>query len=251
MRHPAVSGFSALREFVRHEDSRSGVFADTSILFSATYPLDAFNGESEQAFDLFSEFTVPVFTNVNVRVEYMENHRRILIAENLCDLLGDLESILKGPLPLLERLKSHRKTYRQKIKEERSAKMDVGQIKIFRELLSEFDTPEGSGWELFCQGYLHSKLMPIWKFVTDDLNVNFISLRAADASPYIIHPLEWDTAVDLMGRYGIASMDAMIVNMFLASNISALLTADLEMANCVAKESKGLKRIFIPDSAMS
>ena len=46
-------------------------------------------------------------------------------------------------------------------------------------------------------------------------------------------------------------MDAMIVNMFLASNIPALLTADLEMADCVGKESKGAKRVFIPDSAMN
>ena len=118
---------------------------------------------------------MPVFTNVNVRAEYMEAHRRVLIAENLIDLLEDLESKLTGPL--FEKLKSHHTAYRKKIKEERSAKMDVGQIKMFRELLSKLDTPEGSGWEVFCKGYLHDKLMPIWEYVTDDLNVNFISLE--------------------------------------------------------------------------
>ena len=53
-----------------------------------------------------------------------------------------------------------------------------------------------------------------------------------------------------MERYGLASFDAMIVNMFLTSKIPILLTADLEMADCVSKESKGSKLVFVPDSAL-
>jgi hypothetical protein len=61
--------------------------------------------------------------------------------------------------------------------------------------------------------------------------------------------LEWQFVINLMGNYGVSSSDAMIINMILSSKIPALLTADYEMALCVASESKGAKRIFIPDSA--
>jgi hypothetical protein len=50
--------------------------------------------------------------------------------------------------------------------------------------------------------------------------------------------------------YGIASSDAMILNIFLCSKTPMLLTADLEMAQCAVKESKGTKQVFIPDSMM-
>ncbi|MFZ3231680.1 MAG: hypothetical protein WA160_15840 [Pseudobdellovibrio sp.] len=49
-------------------------------------------------------------------------------------------------------------------------------------------------------------------------------------------------------KYGIASADAMILNMFLSSSIPLLITADLEMAHCVLSENRFDKIVFLPDS---
>ena len=115
-------------------------------------------------------------------------------------------------------------------------------------LLTALKTPTGNGWQKFCHDFLHDKITPIWSETEKELNLNFITLRSQDHSPYLNTNPEWERAVDIMGRYGISSADAMIVNMFLCSKIPLLLTADLEMAECVAKESHGQKRVCVPDS---
>jgi hypothetical protein len=240
--------FSDLPNFLRGGKVQS-CFVDTTILFSATYPLDAFNGESEVAFDALSDAGVAILTNVNVRAEFMENHRRVLIAECLIDFLEDMESDLDGPL--LEKLKSHRTSYRRKIAEEKSAKVELNQIKNFRKLLASYQSPKGNGWEVFCRNYLHGKLAPIWQATQDVYELHFISLRSEDESPYLNSRPSWDEAVRIMGVYGIGSSDAMIVNMFLCSKLPVLLTADIEMAECTVKESGGAKKVFVPDSAHS
>ncbi len=241
-----VELFSGLSAFLSREKITS-CFIDTTILFSASYPLDQFNDEAEGAVNVLSLKDVPLFTNVNVRAEFLEAHRRVLIPECLCDFLQDHESILDGAL--LEKLKTHRKVYREKLREEKSAKMDINQIRLFRKMLSAYKSEAENGWEIFCRKYLSNKIELIWPETQALLNLHFISIRSSDENPHLNSVPQWEHAVSLMGRYGIGSYDAMILNMFLCSKIPVLLTADLEMAEVADKESKGSKRIFVPDSA--
>jgi hypothetical protein len=62
-----------------------------------------------------------------------------LIAECLIDFLQDFESKIDVALAL--KLQSHRTSYRRKLHEEKSAKMDVNQIRNFRKLLTAFHSP--------------------------------------------------------------------------------------------------------------
>jgi predicted nucleic acid-binding protein len=88
-----VQTFSALSDILKSEKV-SGCFVDTSVLFSATYPLDQFNEECESIFENLAAHDVPIFTNVNVRAEFLENHRRVLIGEALIDFLNEAEGEL-------------------------------------------------------------------------------------------------------------------------------------------------------------
>lgn len=243
-----IRPFSEFPHFIKKEKS-TGCFVDTTVLFSATYPLDSFNSESELIFELISNEKIPPYTNVNVRAKFLENHRRVLIAECLIDFFEDLNSELKGPL--LEKLKSHRTSYRRKVYEEKSAKIDIGQIKHFRHLLSSFQLAGRDGWDLFCNDYLNARLRPIWISAKDVFDLNFISVRTNDENAFMLTTPEWEEAVSLMGRYGIASNDAMILNMFLCSKIPILITTDLEMAEVASKTSNGTKRIFVPDTLLT
>jgi hypothetical protein len=236
---------SELPNYFKMNPETKGFFADTSILFSATYPLDSFHDEVDAAFNLTSKLNIIAFTNVNVRAEFLESHRRVLIAECLIELFETMGSDLEGVL--FEKLKSHRTIFRKRVLEEKASKMDVNQIKVFRTLLSKYQSGAENGWTLFCRNYLSGKLTPVWTEAEEELGLNFISLRSDDRSPYLDSIPEWETVVDLMGRYGIGSADAMILNMFLCSKIPVLLTADLEMAECAVKEAAGVKNIFVPE----
>lgn len=94
------------------------------------------------------------------------------------------------------------------------------------------------------------QLTPIWRYALNQLDFNFISTRSQDRSPFLDELPSWERAVELMANYGIASADAMILNMFLCSKLPILLTADLEMAECATQESSGTKQIFVPDSLL-
>ncbi len=83
---PSICGFKELSSYFAKEKP-IGCFVDTSVLFSQTYPLDLFNEESERAFEVLADHGVSAFTNINVRAEFLENHRRVLIAECLIDIL--------------------------------------------------------------------------------------------------------------------------------------------------------------------
>jgi len=243
-----IKTFSNLSSYLKTRKGDPACFVDTSILFSATYDSDAFNSESELAFDLLAEAGLSVFTNVNVRSEFLENHRRVLIPEILIDLLAAKGSQLDSVLH--EKLKSHRTSYQIKVAEEKNTKMDQIQIKIWRRLLLEYSLDDVDGWTLFCRDFLKGKIRRIWQDTEKFFALNFISSRIGEENPYLDQIPTWENAVDLMERYGLASFDAMIVNMFLCSKISLLLTADLEMADCVNKESNSAKIVFVPDSAL-
>ncbi|MEA9358509.1 hypothetical protein SHI21_19895 [Bacteriovorax sp. PP10] len=243
-----IRPFSELSNFIKKEKS-IGCFVDTTVLFSATYPLDSFNTESELIFNIISRSNVLPYTNVNVRAEFLENHRRVLIAECLIDFLEDFNTELNGTL--LEKLKLHRTSYRRKVVEEKSIKIDIGQIKRFRQLLSAFDWDKGDGWDLFCKDYLNARLKPIWTSTKEVFDLNFISIRTNNENDLMLTVPQWEEAVSLMGSYGIASNDAMILNMFLCSKIPILLTTDLEMAEVASKTSNGTKRIFVPDALLT
>lgn len=241
-----IKPFSLLSNFIEQQNV-IGCFIDTTVLFSATYPLDIFNTESEIVFDIISKQKIAPFTNDHVRSEFLENHRRVLIAECLIDFLEDFSSEIDGVL--LEKLKAHRTSYRKKVLEEKSAKMDVGQIKKFRQLLTSYGSAHNNGWKVFCRDYLSVRLEPIWLGTTDIFELNLIPINSNDKNDFMDMPPDWKQAVSLMGHYGVASNDAMILNMFLCSKIPILLTADLEMAEIANIESKGSKEIFVPDSA--
>ncbi len=242
-----IRPYSELLPLLRQNKIES-CFVDTSTLFSATYPLDPFNDESENIFNGLSETGVPAFSNVNVRTEFLENHRRVLIAECLIDFLENFEVEIDGFI--LEKLKAHRTSYRNKVREDRSTKLDINQIRAFRKLLNSYKFSKGTGWEVFCRSYLSGKLETLWVETQRVFELHFISLRSTDSSPYLNELPKWERAMQIMGLYGIGSSDAMILNMFFCSKIPVLLTADLEMADCADKESKGTKEIFVPDSAL-
>ncbi|MBL7670294.1 MAG: hypothetical protein JNM39_07390 [Bdellovibrionaceae bacterium] len=201
-----IKTFSALASYLNTCKEDQACFVDTSILFSATYDSDAFNSESETAFDLLAEADFSIFTNVNVRSEFLENHRRVLIPEILIDLL--VKKGLQLDSALHEKLKSHRTSYQKRVAEEKNTKMDPIQIKMWRRLLLEYSFEGIDGWTLFCRDFLKGKIRRIWQDTEKFFALNFISSRFGEESPYLDQIPTWDNAVDLMERYGLASFDA-------------------------------------------
>jgi len=240
-----IKRFSEILES-HNKEKISGCFIDTSVLVAATYDLDLFHDVTSSAFDLLAELKIPTFSNINVRSEYLEQQRRILFPECLCDFLQDFNTILDERL--LFKLQSHRNNYRRKIENKQSAKMDAAQIASFCDLLAQFSSEKTNGLDAFSQNYFIKRFFPVWSFVTQSFDMTFISIRSNDKNEFLNSTPTWEEATAITGRHcQIGFNDSMILNMFLCSKIPVLITADLRMAQVAELESKGEKIIFVPD----
>ncbi len=81
-----------------HPAIRQGCIVDTSILFAATYDLDEFNSVAVDVFDYLGELEIPLLTNVNIRAEFIDLHRRVMIPEGLGSMFSESGKKLDPPL---------------------------------------------------------------------------------------------------------------------------------------------------------
>lgn len=242
-----LGAFSELQSFIGDNDFLiKGCFVDTSILFAATYPLDNHNEDAEGVFEVISDAGFTAFTNINVKHEFLEFHRRVILADSLCDfydIFGDMT-----PPYVQAQLKSFKTTHRKKIDAEESSRLELQQQKKFIGLLRSIKIAEKDGWSLLCKTFLLPQLLPIWKDASIKLGINELKVASDDfLETFNIKP-DWDDAIKIMGSYAIASSDAMIINIFNCSKIPILLTADSEMARCLLSENVENKIVFVPDS---
>lgn len=85
-----------------HTEQMWGCIVDTSILFAYGYPNDNFNKAASELFDYISDLKLPVFTNANIRAEFINNYFQVVVPESLNDLYQypgiEIEHELKSKL---------------------------------------------------------------------------------------------------------------------------------------------------------
>jgi len=116
-------------------------------------------------------------------------------------------------------------------------------IKLFSGFKKDGD--DRDGWQIFCEDYLKGKIEKIWDKAVDELGINFIAIRDSEIHPLLTEKVSWNGVYEIMGSFGIGSFDAMIINLFLKSCLSLLITADEQMAYTVGKMTKD-KFVLIP-----
>jgi hypothetical protein len=224
---------------------KGGCFVDTSILFAASYPPDEFNTEAEEVFDFQAELNIPVFTNVNVRSEYIDLHRRVMIPDGLGDLYTTYGKSLDGELyAKLQSINTSLTTARNTGK---PFKFDENQIKVWRRTLHSRQLKGKNGWLQFCADFLQNKIEAVWDKTCDELGVNFFSLRNTDQSDWLASELKWEDMASIVGRFGVGSFDAMIINLFLNSKFSLMVTADRDLAYVIDTLKPDHKFVCTPD----
>ncbi|MDZ4676316.1 MAG: hypothetical protein SGI74_02310 [Oligoflexia bacterium] len=219
---------------------KQGCLVDTSILFAATYDPDKFNTDAVQLFDYLAELQIPLFANVNIRAEFLDQHRRVMIPEGLASMFVEGGSKLDRPLYL--KLQSINTSMAEARRTGEAFKFNEDQIKRWREVIRQYSPGRIDGWEYFCTQFLKGYIEPIWDEAEEDLGIQFLSVREEDKDDWLQTELKWDDVASLVGRFGFGSFDAMIVNLFVNSKFAAIITADREIAYAI--ESLGLEDKF-------
>jgi predicted nucleic acid-binding protein len=225
-------------------DIKRGVFLDTNILFAASFPLDTHNTWAEQVIGILHDYEVPLFTNINVRTEFLELNRRVLIPEGLIDMSDDLGASLMSDAE--QKIKSLKTRKARAASEGRTFKLTEAEIKQFRDLLERYKDPSGAnGWELFCADYFKPYIKNVWEDAVEALNVQIVGTREIDAGEHFPNKPTWEGVTRVMGISGIGSADAMIVNLFLESDFPLIVTTDSDVAKAVVSLVKN-KLVIAP-----
>lgn len=202
---------------------RTGCLLDTNVLVSASLPIDPMNEFAEALIQKLASLKIPLYSNVNIRAEFLEIQRRVLIPETLIEFYevhNDLEDLVA------QKLKSVQTSYRKSLDNKKVYKFTDDRIKEFRNLLSTSSIQGKNGWLYFCETFLAPQLEVVWDELVQICNINFIKVRDSETHPLLKSKVSWNGATELMGKFGLGSADAMILNLLLSSKLELVATAD-------------------------
>lgn len=109
-----------------------GCIVDTNVVFATSFPLDTYNDWGEEVFDILHKLNIPIFTNLNVRSEFIDLNRRVLIPEGLIDFYDDYSELLNGEIE--SSLKSLKTRKNKANTENRTFKFNDTDIKQFMQM---------------------------------------------------------------------------------------------------------------------
>jgi hypothetical protein len=220
------------KKIATNPELKLGCIVDTNVVFATSFPLDTYNEWGEQVFHTLHKLDIPIFTNLNVRSEFIDLNRRVMIPEGLVDFYENFTGTLDERIEAS--LKSLRTRKRKANEEGKTFKLNDSDIKQYMDLLDGFKHPSGEdGWPIFCREYFAPYIQNTWEEAITIMKISFLGTREIESKQYFDRHPSWENVMKIVGLSGIGSSDAMIVNLFQESKIPMIVTADKAVANTV------------------
>lgn len=224
---------------------KQGCIVDTNVIFAESYPNDNYNTWAEEVFEVLHGNSIPVYTNMNVRSEFIDLQRRVLIPECLISFYEDLSTELEEGL--YKKLRDLSKNAWNARNNGKPFKFNETEIKEYMKLLGHEPSSEGvSVWTGFCQSYFSPYIHKVWPEAVKKLKINFLGTREIESGEFFDKHPSWDNMISILGESGIGSADAMILNLFQESKLPLLITADKAVRNTMLNSSYSGKFILSP-----
>jgi len=233
-----------LNAYLRKTDCTLGCLADTGFLYGASFDDDRIFDKSVEVHELLAENSIPIFANVISRMEFIDLLLRKQLTGGCVELFEQLERTSTNT-ELFNLLKNIRDNNTAAIRNNESYKISEAHIKKLRRLISSYS--QGTTWKSFCAKYTGPVLVSEWKVLEEELGLNFVEITEGATSEFFHAPLLWNDMVQIMGRHGMRGPDAMIVNLFLKSNFSLLITSDSDFESTTkdSADSSPNKAVFV------
>jgi len=175
----------------------------------------------------------------------LDLHRRVLIPDGLLTLLHDFSGSLGTEIETQLRLLRAR--FQKSLDENKAFKLQDAEIKKYRKLLSAIQLNGENAWIIFCESYLHPYIEKIWDDTVETLRVKFLGTREMDNQEIFDGHPSWADLVQIIGKSGIGTADAMIINLFQKSKLTLMVTADGDMRDTVMTQFAQNRYILAPN----
>lgn len=221
-----VDGFKV---FLEKNTAELGCLADTTFLYALSHEDDRLYNIAIEIADLLAEKSIPIYTNVVGRMEFVDLLFRKQITLGAIELFAALPpiSIHKNTYNLLKNIRDQDTAHRRS---RNSYKVSENRLKALRIAIEH--SPNLLSWEKFCNEYTGSKLFNEWQIMEQELGLNFVELLEGQTSPLFNEPVLWPDMVQLMSDQGMRAPDAMIANLFAKSKFKLFITGDGDFETC-------------------
>ncbi len=237
------SKLSQRTEFVR------GTIFDTNILIAIDYEV---NLNHDEVLDFIDHCLLPerrngfrFFTTVNTRSEYLDFHRRLIMTEQLRDI------ILKNPVWKLSQNAKTQIQYQSGILKRRENQgsdpvFNDSQIKAIKAAFSAGRFSGQLGWIDLCDKILKNRLdeaeQDLFSF-----GIEYISQHEPSQRELFSKMIDWPEAKNISEKTCLGLSDSMILNASQCSHFSFILSADFDVGYAALADSK-MKDVVMPDS---
>lgn len=233
---------------LRH-DFVPGTIIDTNILIALTYEMNANN---EEVIDFFDIHLAPeqnkglrFFTTVNTRSEYLDFYRRLIMTENLRDLM-DQNSAWKTSTKARAQIQYQSGILKRREQHGGDPVFNDTQIKSIKSAFSAGRHSGQDGWLLICEQVLQKRLDEV-EHEIQDLGVEYISQHEPEQKDLFSEEMDWSDAKRIAEKTCLGLSDAMILNALQCSRFPFIVSADFDLGYAVLA-SKSLKDVIMPDS---
>ncbi|OFZ79827.1 MAG: hypothetical protein A2583_06025 [Bdellovibrionales bacterium RIFOXYD1_FULL_53_11] len=228
-----------------------GTVLDTNILISLTYEVK--NNHDEVA-AFFQECLVPerdggfrVFTTVNTRSEFLDFIRRLLMTENLRDVI-DESSAWKIPARAKAHIQYQSGLLKRREQQSGDPVFNDTQIKMIKSSFSAGNFSGNAGWLVLCQDFLDRRLDEFEEHLAA-YGIEYISQHEPDQEELFRKKIDWHEAKRIAEVTCLSLSDAMIINAFQCSRFPFIVSSDFDLGYAVLA-SKELKDVVMPDSVV-
>ncbi len=218
---------------------------DTCALMSYSHDSNEFNEETLLLFAVLKKYKFEIFSNVNIRSEFLDIQRRIIVTEALASIGSQVKGILKNN-ELAKKIKSHSANVAKRADNNNPLILNDSDIKHFKKMISFAHEGIKNVWLKFCDDNLKGRLELTFEEVEKVLKLNYLSLRKGEMSPEVKKEVSWENMFNISEKSALGINDSMILNMFKSTDIPILVTTDFDLVYASAIEFD-TKVVFCPE----
>ena len=232
--------------FLLNLDAHKGTILDTNVLISANYDVRDSHAQVIEVLDVLQKLSYRIFATVNTRSEYLEFQRRLILTENLLDMVDEFSKskLSKSARAKIQTLKGSLKT---------SMAADADKDEVFNEsqlkkIKKEFSAGPHSGqkgWLEICDVFLKGKI-ELEDQALIDRGVEYVSPHEPSQANLFNEFLGWSGAIGICEKTGAAFSDSMILNALKSSKLFFVVTLDFDVGYA-ALSDPNMKDVVVPD----
>ncbi|MGE3758642.1 MAG: hypothetical protein AB7H97_12840 [Pseudobdellovibrionaceae bacterium] len=237
--------FSEIDIYLKQNGTPPGCLADTNFLIAISDRDHAFYEDAQFFFEKLVDYSIPIVVTVSARAEFIDYKRRVIVTENLMGMLAP-SSKWKISAAVRSELMTQKGWIDNQGRGGNEPYLTDSRIKECKQTFLPKNHSGHIGWTEFCKEYLGGHLASSWDALVEQLDLNYLDMRADDAKDLFRKELHWDEMYRRCEETALGSQDAMILNVLDSSILPFVVTMDFDLAYGAIFSTKD-KAALVPD----